>query len=146
MRRLLAVIGVLLIMFAVYEFWQLRSRPLAVVDVGGVQAEVYPQGCLLDVVSGGGVTVRLSNGSVYHVSGRGVVPFRIGRGTIYFVFDSRGEFLSLSVAGNASVASIQSTEEFNRAVLTYTLAPFVAGLMFTLGSLAVSKEVRVRKG
>jgi len=101
---------------------------------------------LLVVCSGSGVTVRLSNGSVYRVSGRGVVPFTINGTTIYFIFDSSGKFLSLSVTGNASVATIQSTEEFNRAVLTYTVVPFVAGLFFTLGSLAVSKEVRVRRG
>ena len=146
MRRVFAVIGILCILFAVYEFWELMHEPLAVVSVGGMQAVVYPPSPLLSVEGGGGVTVRLSNGSTYVVSGRGAVPFRVNSTTIYFLFDSEGRFLSLSVAGNASVGMVKSTEEFNRAVLTYTVAPFVSGLAFTLGSLAVSREVKVRKG
>jgi len=47
MRRVFTVVGILCILFAVYEFWQLEHRPLAVVNVGGAQAEVYPPGGLL---------------------------------------------------------------------------------------------------
>ena len=149
MRRLLALVGLILVLVAVYEAYVLSNQPLAVISAGKLQVSVYPSGGVLgglDVVPSRGVVVRLSNGSTYVVKGVGRVPFRVNGAVIYFLFDDEGRFLSLSVAGNASgVGFVRSTEEFNRAVLTYTVAPFVAGLAFTFGSLAIARSERGRR-
>ena len=163
MRVLLGVIGLLLIAFAIYNTYVLSSRPLAVVSVNGGLVEVYPgSGSLLSVlsvsspkgvrlvlsnVSGvmvGGRPAQIANGSIV-VSGRGVVPVKIGGSEIDLLFDSEGRFLALSTYGGAEVSGGSvNASEFGKAVLTYTLAPFVSGLAFTFGALAIGRR-RVRR-
>ncbi len=147
MRWVLAIIGLILIVFALFKAYELAHEPLAVISVGSEVVEVYPSGgalSVLGITADRGVVLRFSNGSTIKVVGHGVVPIEIGGSSISLIFDSRGKFLSLSVEGNASVGTVRSTEEFSKAVLTYTVAPFVSGFAFTLGSLMI-KEVRRRR-
>ena len=161
LRLVTAFVGVMLIAYAVYSAVRISNTPIAVLSVGGATVEVLPSGGPLSVLSmeaPRGVRLWVSNasevtvngvrygpnGSIY-VSGEGAVPVRINGEEIRLLFDSEGRFLALSTSGGASVSGAQVSEEFGKAVLTYTLAPFVAGLAFTFGSLAVSREVKVRR-
>ncbi len=156
---MLGIIGFLLIVFAVYNAYSLSSRPLAVVSVGGGLVEVYPgSGSLLSVLSVsppegvrlvlsnvsvvevGGRPAPVANGSIF-VSGKGVVPVKVGGSEIDLLFDSGGRFLALSTYGGAEVSGGSAdASEFSKAVLTYTLAPFVSGLAFTFGALALGRR------
>jgi len=145
MRSLFAIIGVLLILLAVYGIWRTYNEPIATLSINGELVDVLPSGTplsIFEVGSGGGVRLRFSNGSVITVRGSGEVPIRINGEEIKLLFDSEGRFLALSTEGGVSVSGVEVSEEFSKAVLTYTVAPFVAGLMFTTASLLISRRAR----
>ena len=147
MRTLLAVLGVLLIIISIYGIWRVYSEPVATLCINGEVVDVLPAGTPLSVIGLGpseGVKLRFSNGSVKVIRGFGEVPVEINGEEVRFLFDSEGRFLALSTEGGVAVSSAEVSEEFSKAVLTYTVAPFVSGLAFTTASLLVSRRARRR--
>ena len=147
MRTLFAIIGVLLILLAVYGIWRVYSEPIATLSISGEVVDVLPAGTPLSVIGLGpseGIKLRFSNGSVKVIRGVGEVPVEINGEEVRFLFDSEGRFLALSTESGVAVSSAEVSEEFSKAVLTYTVAPFVAGLMFTTASLLISRRARRR--
>jgi len=147
MRTLFAVIGVLLIIISIHGIWRVYSEPIATLSISGEVVDVLPAGTPLSVIGLGsseGIKLRFSNGSVKVIRGVGEVPVKINGEEIRFLFDSEGRFLALSTESGVAVSSAEVSEEFSKAVLTYTVAPFVAGLMFTTASLLISRRARRR--
>ena len=147
MRTLFAIIGVLLIIISIHGIWRVYSEPIATLSISGEVVDVLPAGTPLSVIGLGpseGIKLRFSNGSVKVIRGVGEVPVKIDGEEIRFLFDSEGRFLALSTESGAAVSSAEVSEEFSKAVLTYTVAPFVAGLMFTTASLLISRRARRR--
>ncbi len=147
MRTLFAIIGVLLIIISIHGIWRVYSEPIATLSISGEVVDVLPAGTPLSVIGLGpseGIKLRFSNGSVKVIRGVGEVPVKIDGEEIRFLFDSEGRFLALSTESGVAVSSAEVSEEFSKAVLTYTVAPFVAGLMFTTASLLISRRARRR--
>lgn len=161
LKVLLTIAGVLFICYGIYQAYVLSNQPYAVLNVGGAQVEILPAGGPLSVLSMEPLTgIRLRvlnaesvvingewgpvNGTLV-VEGRGEIPVVINGEEVRLLFDSEGRFLALSTSGGVSVSGAEVSEEFSKAVLTYTVAPFVSGLAFTLGSLAIAGRARRRR-
>lgn len=162
MRWLLVVIGVLFIVFALWNAYQLSTSPIAAFYLDEAEVQVLPSGSSLSVLGIAPergirlkilpkepVEVELEGNAIYvdtekeiTVTGAGEVPLRIGDTAITLLFDSEGRFLSLSTSSGVELSSAEVSEEFSKAVLAYTAAPFVSGLAFTLGSLAIGRRMR----
>ena len=158
-KAFLALIGLLLIAYGAYQAYVLSNQPLAVLSVNGAEVEVLPSGNALSILSAEpvkGVRLRLTNASSIEVggrpvhaangtitvSGRGVVPVVINGEEVKLLFDSEGRFLALSTTSGYQLSGSEVSSDFSKAFLTYTVAPFVSGLAFTFGSLAIAEENR----
>jgi len=147
MRTLLTVIGVLLIVISIYGIWRVYNEPIATLNINGEVVDVLPAETPLSMIGLGpseGIKLRFINGSVKIVQGVGEVPISINGEEVRLLFDSDGRFLALSTESGIAVSSAEVSEEFSKAVLTYTVSPFVAGLMFTTASLLISRRARRR--
>ena len=143
--RLITILGLVLIFTAFLGLIKVVNEPLAIIYTDEGPVYLMPRQPIYSLIgfTSEGVKLRLPNGSVIDVVGVGEVPIRVGDTEITLLFDARGRFLALTTA-NFTISNVEISEEFSKAVLTYTVAPFVSGLAFTTASLLVSRRSRRR--
>jgi len=143
--RLITILGLALIFIAFLGLIKVYSEPIAAIYTESGLVEVLPPKpsiySILGLEVGRGVRLRLPNSTVVNIVGSGEVPLRIDSTELRILFDSRGRFLALSTeGGNITISNVEVNQEFTKAVLTYTVAPFVSGLAFTTASLLISRR------